>query len=189
MIIGITGKKRSGKDTIADYLIDTRAFGGYKFATPIKNAVADIFLWDDRWVNGEFKETVDPRWGISPRQAQQVMGTELFRERMPEVLEDFSTLIGSDIWVKRFQYWYEGLPEHFNVVVSDVRFKNEAAIITAMGGKIIRVKRDVLESNDTHASEVEMEMIEPHYVVVNNGTIPELHAKISILYKAMLSND
>jgi hypothetical protein len=182
MILGIVGKKRSGKDEVADYLIDQFGFTRYKFADPIKTSVAEIFLWDDEWVNGKYKETIDPRWNISPRQAQQAMGTELFRQRLQEILPLFKELIGSDIWVKRFQYWYDSFTEKPNVVISDVRFLNEANTIKSMGGHIIKLEREGLISIDTHSSEMEIDSIVPDSVIYNDSTIAGLQSKIGMLY-------
>lgn len=174
MLIGITGKKRSGKDTIAEYLIKEHGFVDYKFASPIKNLCKDIFLWDDEWVNGAYKETVDSRWGISPREAQQVVGTELFREHLPKTLKGFADTIGAGVWCARFQYWYESLPNDVNVIVSDMRFLNEAEIIKNIGGTLWRVERDGLVSNDTHPSEMEMESIQVDFKILNNHTLEAL---------------
>ena len=190
MIIGVTGKKQSGKDTIGNFLIRHKGFHTYKFAEAIKSAVADIFLWDDRYINGELKEVIDPRWGISPRQAQQVVGTELFRECLPETLRGFRDIIGNNIWVKRFQYWYETLPTDTNVVITDVRFLNEAEAIREMGGVILKVHRkntDYIE--DSHVSEIEMCHIAPHFNVVNNGNTLELEAQVGRIYNHLKEGD
>lgn len=165
MIIAMTGKKRSGKDTGGSYLVKNYGFTKYAFAQPIKDMCRIIFLWDERHEEGDLKEVVDPFWGISPREAYQTIGTELFRERFPELHEKFRYLINKDIWVKRFEKWYS-LNNDKNVVITDLRFLNEAGIIKDLGGYIIKVKSPV-ESNDTHLSEMEMEKIIPHYKIDN----------------------
>ena len=58
-IIGITGYKNSGKDTLAEYFIDN---GFYKisFADPLKQACKEIFSFsDDQLYNQNFKERED----------------------------------------------------------------------------------------------------------------------------------
>lgn len=187
MLIGITGKKRAGKDVCAAHLEKYYGFIHYKFASAIKTSVGSIFLWDDEWINGEFKETIDPRWGISPREAQQAIGTELFRERLPEIFPKFNKCIGNNIWVQRFKYFYEGLPKTANVVVSDIRFLNEAESIKALGGIIVRVDRKGLVSIDPHPSEMEMGRIQPNIILENNTSKMALELKIAKVYKEILN--
>lgn len=178
MLIGITGKKRAGKDTAAEPLTES-GYQLYRFADPIKRLCADIFLWDDEWINGKFKETVDPRWGISPREAAQYVGTELFRQRLPELCEPFNLVIGSNIWVERFKLWYDGQSD---CVIPDVRFLNEAQAIREMGGIIIRINREECKDTDTHASEKEMDLIWSDIDISNTGTIKELQDHIRMMY-------
>ena len=66
------------------------------------------------------------------------------------------------------------------VIISDVRMRNEAEVIKRNGGVIIRIMRDV-EHSDTHKSEVEIDMIEPDYLIYNNKTIKDLNNSIEQL--------
>lgn len=59
-VIGITGKARSGKDTVANLLIDNCGFIRYSFAAPIKDSIQEMFGWDERHREGELKETKLP---------------------------------------------------------------------------------------------------------------------------------
>jgi len=187
MIIALTGMKRSGKDTCAAYFEENYGFINYKFAGAIKRAVADIFLCEDDWINGKYKETTDPKWGISMRKAQQAIGTDLFRDRLPELYPEFNSLIGKAIWVKRFQYWFELQRSDTNVVISDLRFLNEAETVRKMGGIIIRVNREDSASNDHHPSETEMSKIIPDHTVENNSSILDLYTSLEVIYGGILS--
>lgn len=178
MIIGITGKKRAGKDTAAEYLTSI-GFVLYRFADPIKRLCADIFLWDDEHINGDYKETVDERWGISPRKAQQLVGTELFREALPGHSRSFNSITGPDVWVRRFGLWYHGQ----DVVIPDVRFPNEADVIKAMGGHIVRIERPGACTTDPHPSELMMDSIKADYTLTNDGGIDGLQWDMKMLYQ------
>ena len=46
MIIGFVGLIGSGKDTAADYLVNSYEFRRDSFAATLKDAVAAIFGWD-----------------------------------------------------------------------------------------------------------------------------------------------
>ena len=63
MIIGISGKKRSGKDTISDYLIQEYKFIKYGFADPIKDIAKIIFGFTEEQLYGNEKDIIDLRWG------------------------------------------------------------------------------------------------------------------------------
>jgi len=80
-IVGISGRKRSGKDTAADILCEEYGYEKYSFADPIKAACKEVFGFDNEQVRGSRKENTDPYWGFSPRDAMQVFGTDAFRER------------------------------------------------------------------------------------------------------------
>lgn len=168
MIIGITGNKGSGKTEVANYLSKTKFFNRLAFAKPIKDIAKVMFLFTDEQIyTRKGKETVDERWGLTPREALQRVGTEIGR--------GFS----KDIWVKNLDARAKGLE---NVVVEDARFLNEAKYIRSRGGVVIGLKRPSLGANtDTHASEMEMqenwkEMVD--YEVINDGTLEELYEKI-----------
>lgn len=162
MILGISGLKRSGKDTLARFFVD-RGWHRYGLADPIKAACSAIFDWSPDHIESH-KETVDPRWNISPRRGMQIMGTEVFREMLPRLVEGFP----ASFWISRMVQEYEGLAPGAEMVVPDVRFLDEAAAIREMGGKIVKVIRPDLQP-EHHASEAEVSRITPDYVVLNDG--------------------
>ena len=66
-IIGICGKKQSGKDTIAQYTTQKYGFEHRKITTPLKEMCAFLFDLNESQLEGSKKEIVDPQWGASPR--------------------------------------------------------------------------------------------------------------------------
>ena len=86
MIIGVLGKKRSGKDTTGDYLVANKNFVKYSFANPIKRGAMELFGFTEDQVFGDAKDEIDPTWGITPRLVLQIMGTEVFQYDMPKYL-------------------------------------------------------------------------------------------------------
>src|ERR1700733_9341253 len=96
ILIGITGRKRSGKDTIGDYLVNNYGFIRVAFADTLKKALKEIFEFSDEQLYGDEKETVDDYWGHSPRDLLQKIGTEMFREYLPKLCKNMS----DDIWIK-----------------------------------------------------------------------------------------
>jgi len=62
-LIGLSGPKRSGKDTIAQMLVEERGFVKYSLATPIKQMLLDL----DPFVDGptslaRFLDSLDGDW-------------------------------------------------------------------------------------------------------------------------------
>ena len=86
---------------------------------------------------------------------------------MKDVFKDDS------IWIFAFKRWYQN-NKHKDVIVSDVRFENEAQCIRDMGGVLIYIDR-YSENQDEHESEKNIEKIKCDYVIKNKKTIIDLY--------------
>jgi hypothetical protein len=141
MIIGICGLIGSGKDTVADYLVNTHEFRRESFANTLKDAVSAVFGWDREMLEGrskqsrEWRERVDPWWAdrlnmptLTPRWVLQYWGTEVCRRGFND-----------NIWIASLENKLRTSQD--SVVISDCRFPNEIASIKNAGGKIICVVR------------------------------------------------
>ena len=198
MIIGISGKKRSGKDTISNFLIDNYDFIKYGFADPIKDIAKIIFGFTDEQLYGNLKEKIDDRWGISPRNFFQKFGTEygrcIFQEHFPEIFDNHNkktlnkkTLNKKTLWVLVFKKWYlKKIKENpsIKIVINDVRFIDEYNCIKELGGYILKVERNNLIV-DQHISENDLDKsfendktLEYDTIIENNGTLQDLYDKI-----------
>jgi hypothetical protein len=144
MIIGVCGFIGSGKDTIADYLVNYHGFKRDSFASTLKDAVAAVFAWDRELLEGrtksarEWREQVDPWWSarlgipdLTPRWVLQQWGTEVCRRAFH-----------NDIWIASLENKLRNTQD--NVIISDCRFPNEIASIKNAGGKVIWVQRGEL---------------------------------------------
>jgi hypothetical protein len=141
MIIGFVGFIGSGKDTAADYLVNTHGFRRDSFANTLKDAVAAVFGWDRVLLEGrtkearEWREQVDTWWAerlnmpkLTPRWVLQYWGTEVCRDAFHD-----------DIWIASLENKMRKTSD--NIVISDVRFPNEIKAIHNAGGIVVRVKR------------------------------------------------
>lgn len=164
MIVGITGLKRSGKDTLAACSVE-RGWKRYALADPIKEACKALFDWTPERIE-LMKETTDERWGISPRRAMQVIGTEVFRLALPDMIPGFTDAF----WIERMRMEYGRCDD---MVVPDVRFPDEAQAIRDQGGKIIRIYRPG-SKKDPHPSEAMVDSIKYDYAIVNEDSEAEL---------------
>ena len=141
MIIGFVGFIGSGKDTAADYLVNTHGFRRDSFANTLKDAVANVFGWDRTLLEGrttearEWREQVDTWWAdrlntpnLTPRLMLQLWGTDVCRVHFHD-----------DIWIASLENKMRKTGD--NIVISDVRFPNEIKAIHNAGGKVVLIQR------------------------------------------------
>lgn len=162
MIIGIHGKARSGKDTIADRLVDVHGFTKLSFAAPIKRMISTLGIDVD---SIQDKEAPIEWLGASYRQLAQTLGTEWGRY-----------LIHPEMWVLLVKREIEKAPEN-NYVLSDVRFENEAAWIRSVGSLWV-VQRPDLPMVRQHVSEQGLYITNKDRLFINDRTIETLHMHV-----------
>ena len=167
-IVGLTGKARSGKDTVAMRLATHYGYHHYWFSRPMKEACRNIFGWGDEHLYGDLKDVVDTTYGVSPRYVLQTIGTDWGRD-----------MINRDLWLIRAQQEMDANPL---IVVSDVRFDNEASLIRSNGGSVIRLGRDDLQQVNPHQSENGVSDGLITRTIENNGTLDELNRLIDSLF-------
>lgn len=176
VLLAMCARKRNGKDTFADILVEKHGFHKLSFAYALKESSKILFGFTDEDLE-EDKEKIHPFWKTTPRKVLQYVGTELFRERIKEVIP----WVGDNFWVEKLKQSYLKLQEkhgkNVNVIITDCRFLNEGTAVHKMDGYIIGVVRPSIKSKDAHASEKEIDLIKKDYLVINDGTINELHKK------------
>lgn len=204
-IISVAGRIGSGKDTVAEYLINNHQYRKESFASTLKDAVAAVFGWPRALVEGDtpegriFRETVDDWWAkklkmpkLTPRWVLQYWGTEVFRAHFHD-----------NIWVASLENRLRNITE--NIVITDCRFPNELKMIKAVGGISIRVERGekpewyddaaaynrgpdgnvrwatgklTLDRLKIHASEYSSVGLKYAHIIRNDGTIEELYQRV-----------
>ena len=184
VLVGILGRKRVGKDTMADHMVEHHGFHKVTLAGPLKEACRAIFGFTDEQLYGETKEVDDSHWKVSPRKALQFMGTDIVRNKLHELIP----WIGNRFWLERFKVEYHRLQQTYGpdvrVVVSDLRFQNEIQFLKEMGGIVVRVQRLGLDEGDQHESERLIDDItgEDH-IVQNNGTVETYLENVDMIVK------
>jgi hypothetical protein len=176
-IIGITGRKFSGKDTLGNFFVKEKGYQKIAYADALKDAVKSIFDFDDEQLNGSKKEVIDEFWNKTPRQILQFVGTDLFRNHTYEIMPN----IGKDIWcqvVKR--KILNKLNENPNIkfVITDARFHNEVNVVRELGGTVIKLNRNTGHT-DNHESEALIDELYCDYQYENNGSREELYQMVS----------
>ena len=183
-IIGIAGKKRSGKDTAAD-IIDEYSNNKVKtfaFATILKEVVQKVFIISDEQMI-DLKEVKIERLGYSPRQLLQNSGDH-FRKVNPNVFTDYmehniSSHTESDI----------------TIIITDVRFDDECMFIKKHNGVLIGIDAEERlrarrardgGAADNHCTEKGVSKDLVDFWVTNNGTKEQFKDKMIKLIKDIL---
>lgn len=153
-IIGISGKKMSGKSTFVDFYKEThltQRVHTRAFADSLKEACSKLFHFNYSQLNDPvLKEVIDPRWDTSPRKLLQWLGTDIMRDQFR-----------LDFWIYNWLIWFKSQDwkDGDVVFIPDVRFQNEIDFIhDTMGGTVIHINRvHGSEKNtvDHHSSENE----------------------------------
>jgi len=177
-LIGISGKKRSGKDTVSKLLIDILD-DNYEikhFASKLKRIASiltgrsyEFFLDDSN------KTLYLDDWGMNVREFLQKLGTDSLRDNFV-----------SDIWIKSLFSEYIG---HKNWIISDVRFKDELDVIRNRGGIIIRVDaayEGYEIPTDQHQSEIDLDdsYDKFDYIINNDSDMECLINKVNLMVKS-----
>lgn len=170
-IIGIAGRARSGKDTVAGMLMSSARLYRYAFADPIREMLWAGFQIDT--FSAAFDAVKDlPRpdlGGISPRRMMQTLGTEWGRH-----------MVHADVWVlQAARVLRLNGP---GMLVTDVRFENEAEWIRAADGLVVHVRRAAAAPVEAHASEAGVAVRERDIVIDNDGTLDDLRARVAVAF-------
>jgi hypothetical protein len=191
-VIGICGYGRSGKDTAANHLIQSHAFSHYSVGQPMKEAmvlldpiigvhgghvvrITDVVT--DVTDQAQWDEAKDGPYGEEVRVFLQVLGNEASRQILYE-----------DVWADVAERRCATMvAEGRSVVVSSVRFPNEARAIERAGGKIIRVVRPGFGPVNDHPSETAMDDYPVYAEILNDGTIEDLGERVDLILRKLLT--
>lgn len=183
MLIGLAGLARSGKDTAAAAL--TRRLGLYQhaFADPIKRMLEQVF--GDNFVAGD-RERIEPISGVSYRKLMQTLGTEWGRSIQPDLWTRVAKAKWDDVRNvdgKSSLPLLDGQPAFKGLVISDVRFDNEAEWIRSEGGIIVHIGRPNLVQVGVsgHASEAGLTKLPYDLVVENDSSLDTFLHRIKVV--------
>ena len=198
MLIGICGWIGSGKDSVAQYLVDNYDFQRESWASTLKDSVSNIFGWNREWLEGltsesrAWREQVDPWWAerlniphLTPRWVLQQWGTEVGR-----------TAFHNELWIASLENKLRDNKKH--VVISDCRFPNEVKSIKKQGGIVIWVRRGPLPEwydcalKEMTTPEDQQWILEDHEELMGQK-YPHVHASeyawVGTNFNAVFSND
>jgi hypothetical protein len=179
IIIGLAGRAGAGKDTAGYHLVDAHRFHAVAFADLI-NDLADVLItcWDvDYAVLHERSMKEQPIYAMpgapSPRRLKQDLG-------------DIGRAWHPDFWVQALARSVglhdlpRSSPVHDRIVITDVRYPNEAAWVVGLGGVVLRVVRPGAAPVRDHSSEQHVDSLAVSLEISNDGGIEHLTAELEL---------
>ena len=165
ILLGISGKKRSGKTTFAESLRDTYPNRVHivSFADALKDEVCQAC-----GITRDFLEQNKADF----RLILQGWGTDFRRKHC-----------GDSYWIQR---WMQRVGDIIMqtpspiIVTPDVRFLNERRAVMYIKGMMVRIERPTCDNEDTHASETELDnpKFQWHATIHNDGTLEQFKQQI-----------
>ena len=170
IVIGLAGKKQSGKDTIYEIArkqLPKLRVGRAAFADPLKAEVAHVTQMNVNFIEAN-KDKL--------RLLLQAWGADFRRQ-----------FYGQDYWVNAMRHILRDADQHADVLfITDLRYENEAAFVHELGGVVVRVDRDS-DGNDTHSSETVMDSYSSYdHTIDNNGDESQLADAVAALLNQFL---
>lgn len=186
-LVGLIGKKRVGKDTFAAVLVEEFGFARVAFADPLKEMALTIdpivhvgYGWDDDGLAYGLGELVEQHGWEAVK--DHYPAARRFLQRLGDGVRQFDP----EFWVRAGMAQAEDLRTESTtlyawaeneiakigpnpVVITDVRYPNEADAIREAGGLLFRITRPGVDDGDTHASETALDGYYADRLVENVG--------------------
>lgn len=175
--IGLIGRKQVGKSAAGDYLADMFSYQIRAFADPMR-AMA-------RAINPIIGNT--PAGPLRLTEAEATYGYDRAKEIFPEFRRFLQTLgteggrkvLGETIWVDTFVKGIMPLlADQLPIVVTDVRFQNEADALSELGFTLIRIVQPGRDESDVHPSETSLDDYIADFTIFNERTRGDLYDEL-----------
>jgi hypothetical protein len=167
MIIGFTGPAGAGKSTAARILAD-HGWWRLSFADPLRRMARRIHPeWPADVFDHGRKDHVIPELGYSPRYLLRTIGDEINR-------------LCPGAFVQAMDRDLERLTET-PVVIDDVRYEAEAALVRERGGVVVHVQRSGVEYRRDHSSEEPLSFVSGDLAIDNRGDMTDLAEQVSAM--------
>jgi hypothetical protein len=179
--IALIGKARSGKDTAAAHLVRAHAYTRLAFADPLKEMALSLNPY------------IPTGYGVTVRLSALIadVGWEYAKDKYPEVRRVLQST-GQTVREYDDDFWAGIMRRKLNtaeawnlpVVVTDVRYPNEADMLRARGFRLVRIVRPDRLSPMTgaaasHASETALNDYAADVTVYNTAKVDDLHRRIA----------
>lgn len=194
MLIGLTGYAGAGKNATADILV-ARNEGWVQMA--FADALRDMAVALDPYVHcgqprhftegsGPFARYTDVLRAVGYQTAKSYPDVRRMLQRLGT--EAVRGVLGDNTFVDEMMQRVV-LSEAPHIVITDVRFENEAATIRAAGGYIVRVCRPGVERVGDHASEAAINAIATDVVISGGHNLEQLKESVKGLLSVLAEQE
>lgn len=197
IIIGLVGVERSGKDTIADYLVSNHNFKKHNMADPIREIAKIMFDWPSELLTGPAKDIVDPVTGIKPRDFFTWFGTDIAQFAIYKQFPPLeSSIPPRTIWARAMSSFIKTHIQSHNIVIPDIRFIHEAKALLDAGGILVRISNPDRET-ETQLNKYDLaelmsssnSYIITQNVINNSRTLTMLYNNIETLLTSLIKKN
>ena len=176
-LIGLAGRAGTGKSTIARLLCEQHAFVEVAFADPIKRALAAMLGLPSAYFHDPFTKDLPIDWlrNTTPQRLIQTLRNGWGRQ-----------MIADDLWLilarrRIAQLTAQAASQHISgIVVIDLRYPDEAAMVRQLGGTVWHIVRDA-PPVAAHCNEAGIAPQPGDRTLDNTGTLDQLEAGIEHL--------
>lgn len=178
-VIGVTGFARHGKDTVGEYISRNYGYTRLGFADTLKSMAYTLNpIVERNAAPRRLRDVVDQHGWEEAKQLPEVrrvlqsLGTECVRDHL-----------GPDSWVEAMAARHAALG-HFPIVITDVRFPNEAEYVKR-NGVLLRVYRPRFDNgmDSSHPSEANIPNLPANFELHNSGTLNELYLQVDAVMR------
>lgn len=180
-LVGLIGKKRVGKDTFAAVLVEEFGFARVAFADPLKEMALTIDPVIGWYANNGSAVHMRLDTAVALRGWEEAKDVYPEARRFLQRLGDGVRQFDPEFWVRAGMRKARALRRGGSdaavvfgpgqpVVITDVRYPNEADAIRDAGGVLVRIVRPGVDDGDTHASETALDGYAGVENVIHNDT-------------------
>lgn len=177
-IIQINGAKRSGKDTTADFIVDSiESSEKFSFSTPMKDIVSTTFGISMEDMELHKNNPDDFKIEIKDKDNKVIQSTDfrkVLQENSQSVKKHFGDTVWKDLLLKEVEKSDADL-----IVVADYRFPEEKID----GATTVFIRNDDIESNDSHCSENALKDEKFDFILDNTGYCLKKEDALNIIKK------
>jgi hypothetical protein len=199
LLLGITGSAQSGKDTFAEMLAEElkkqtdQRFVLMAYAHELKLRVQKDFDLSYEQLWGTEKEFADERYRRP--EWKHLDGGTVTHWTPREIMQNYGQFyrtIDYGFWVK-YLFGVIKQNDYKNVIITDIRYPNEAQPIVDSDGYVIKITRGNKAEihNQYHSSEISMAKYDKiDFIVGNNDTLDELkHNAVDVVKQIIISEN
>ena len=159
-IIGLLGRSRAGKDTVAETLCSLYPhYQIVRLSAPFKQAACHLYDFTMDQVEGPGKEQFDPRWNRTPREAIQ------------SLTDYMMYYMGKDFFTKKLYHAYDTKQTSPYIIIPDIRYEHDIQEIQKRKGLVIKIERP--HHPIKHPFENHIDQLSADFTLINQGSREE----------------